>query len=98
MKKALFSMVLAAFLSVSVSACANGGPAMPTAEEGQRAAALEAVKRAPVPTLAQLETQLKQMEERYPKLVEVVQKMQQDVLILRGAIAREKQLKGEEAK
>lgn len=91
MKRALVLMILAAFIAscAAPAAVANGG-SDPVPQVAQA--------KEPVPTMAQLEANLKQMEERYPKLVEAVQKMQQDILILRGAIAREKQLKGEEIK
>ena len=47
-----------------------------------------------IPTLDQLEAQLKNYQDTYPKLVEQAQQMQMSIIVLQGAIFREKQLKG----
>ena len=53
-----------------------------------------AVQDNKIPTLEQLEAQLKKYEEEYPKMAKQAQQMQIDIIVLQGAIFREKQLTG----
>lgn len=46
------------------------------------------------PTLEQLEIQLKEYQAKYPELIKQANQMQIDIIVLQGAIYREKQLRG----
>jgi len=48
----------------------------------------------PIPTLDQLEQQLDEYQKVLPQLTKQVQQMQIDIIVLQGAIYREKQIKG----
>ena len=48
----------------------------------------------PIPTLAQLEQQLDEYQKLLPQLTKQAQQMQIDIVVLQGAIYREKQIKG----
>jgi hypothetical protein len=47
-----------------------------------------------IPSLESLELRVKELTEKLPEMVKATQQMQVDILVLQGAIAREKQLTG----
>ena len=96
--KTLACLCLVVSLLILGCACSAEQP-KPTPEAKPQpqveAAAPAQVPALQVPTLEALEATLKQYVDALPKLTQQVQQMQIDILILRGAIAREHQLRGD---